>query len=68
MDNIAAVRHLFSTVHHKLHDEICHLQKVLEGINHLSDDPAEQWAHGLYTKLIERRCKMLDRLVAEAVE
>ena len=67
MDNITAVRHLISTVHHKLHDEICHLQKVLEGFDHLSNDPAEQWAHGLYSRLIERRRRMLNRLAAEAV-
>lgn len=67
MDNITAVRHLIYTVHRKLQDEIRHLQKVLESIDHLSDDPAELWTHRLYTRAIERRSKMLERLTANEI-
>lgn len=65
MDNITAVRHLISSVHHKIHDEIALLQDALKTIDHLSNDPADQWAHGMYTRLIERRRRMLDRLTAQ---
>lgn len=66
MDNITAVRHLISSVHHKIRDEIVLLQDALKSIDHLSGDPADQWAHGMYTRLIERRRRMLERLTNQA--
>ena len=65
MDNITTVRHLISSVHHKIQDEIHTFQEALKGIDQLSDDPAEQWAHRLYTRLIERRRRMLEHFTAE---
>lgn len=66
MDNITAVRHLISSVHHKLHGEIGMFQEALGKIDPFSECPAEQWSRGLYTRLIERRRRMLDRLTAQA--
>jgi hypothetical protein len=65
MDNITSVRHLISSVHHKIRDEIDLLQHALRGIDHLSEDPADRWAYGMYTRLIERRRKMLEQLTAQ---
>jgi hypothetical protein len=65
MDNITAVRQLISSVHHKIQDEIELFQDALKSIDHHSGDPADQWAHGMYTRLIERRRKMLDRLTSQ---
>lgn len=65
MDNLTAVRHLISTVHHKLHDEINVLQNTLKNIDHLSGNAADEWSHRLYSRLIERRRRMLERLTAE---
>ncbi len=66
MDNLTAVRHLISTVHHKLHDEINVLQNTLKNIDHLSGNPADVWSRELYTRLIERRRRMLERLTTQA--
>ncbi len=65
MDNITAVRHLIKSVHHKLHDEIRMLQDTLNSIDHQSGRHVDEWSHGLYTRLIERRRRMLERLAAE---
>ncbi len=65
MDNVTAVRHLISSVHHKINEEIALLQEALKGIDHYSNDPADQWARGMYTRLIERRRKTLKQLTAQ---
>ncbi len=65
MDNVTAVRHLISSVHRKIHDEINMFQEALAKIDPFSECPADQWSHGLYTRLIERRRRMLDRLTAQ---
>lgn len=65
MDNITTVRNLISSVHRKLHNEINMLQHTLKKIDHLSGNAADEWSHRLYSRLIERRRKMLERLTAE---
>ncbi len=67
MENTSKIRRMISSVHQKLHDEIQLLQETLSGINYQSGDPAEQWAHGLYTRMIERRSRMLKRLAADEI-
>ncbi len=67
MENIAKIRRMISSVQQKLHEEIQLLQETLSGIDYQSGDPAEQWAHGLYTRMIERRSRMLKGLTADEI-